>query len=101
MLSSDSLETSTGSSNSFRSTIQSIVLCTFRKIPRNSCVTPSNEELRTGGIFIGGLGNAGEMLDEPAKVANRRRLSELREELEEAKELGKVERAEQAESTQP
>jgi hypothetical protein len=37
------------------------------------------------------------MLDEQAKVAYRRRLSELREELDEAKELGKVERAEQAE----
>ena len=37
------------------------------------------------------------MLDEQAKVAYRRRLSELREELEEAKELGNVERAEQAE----
>jgi len=50
-----------------------------------------------GGIVIGGLGDAGEMLDEQAKVTYRRRLSELREELEEAKELGKVERAEQAE----
>src|SRR5258706_512520 len=39
----------------------------------------------------------GEMLDEQAKVAYRHRLSELRDELEEAKELGKVERAEQAE----
>jgi eukaryotic-like serine/threonine-protein kinase len=37
------------------------------------------------------------MLDEQAKVAFRRRLSQLREELEEAKELGNVERAEQAE----
>src|SRR5208282_6607278 len=40
---------------------------------------------------------AGEMLDEQAKSAYRRRLSELRDELEEAKELGNVERAEQAE----
>ena len=37
------------------------------------------------------------MLDEQAKVAYRRRLFELREELEEAKEQGNVERAEQAE----
>jgi hypothetical protein len=37
------------------------------------------------------------MLDVQAKVAYRRRLSELREELSEAKELGNVERAEQAE----
>src|SRR6266849_603794 len=56
-----------------------------------------DEELEKVGIHIGSLGDAGEMLDEQAKVAYRRRLSELREELEEAKELGKVERAEQTE----
>jgi len=55
------------------------------------------EDLEKAGIHIGSLGDAGEMLDEQAKVAYRRRLSELREELEEAKELGKVERAEKAE----
>jgi tetratricopeptide (TPR) repeat protein len=38
------------------------------------------------------------MLDDQAKVAYRRRLSELREELEGAKELGNVERAERAEA---
>jgi hypothetical protein len=48
-------------------------------------------------IQIGGLGDAGEMLDEEAKTAYRRRLAELREGLEEAKGLGKVERAERAE----
>ena len=56
-----------------------------------------DEELEKAGIHIASLGDAGEMLDEQAKVAYRRRLSELREELEEAKELGNVERAEQAE----
>jgi uncharacterized membrane protein len=56
-----------------------------------------DEELAKAGIHIGSLGDAGEMLDEQAKVAYRRRLSELREELEEAKGLGNVERAEQAE----
>src|SRR5712664_1121483 len=55
------------------------------------------EDLGRAGIHIGSLGDAGEMLDEQAKVAYRRRLSELREELDGAKELGKVERAEQAE----
>jgi AAA ATPase-like protein len=55
------------------------------------------EDLEKAGIHITSLGDAGEMLDEQAKVAYRRRLSELREELEEAKELGNVERAEQAE----
>jgi len=56
------------------------------------------EDLAKSGIHIGSLGDAGEMLDEQAKVAYRHRLSELREELEEAKDLGNVERAEQAEA---
>src|SRR6266852_2552449 len=55
------------------------------------------EDLEKAGIHIRNLGDAGEMLDEQAKVAYRHRLSELREELEEAKEVGNVERAEQAE----
>jgi predicted ATPase len=55
------------------------------------------EDLDKAGIHITGLGDAGEMLDDQAKVAYRRRLSELREELEGAKELGNVERAEKAE----
>jgi hypothetical protein len=55
------------------------------------------QDLEKAGIHIGSLGDAGEMLDEQAKVAYRRRLSELREELEEAKEVGNVERAEKAE----
>src|ERR1700726_1528273 len=56
-----------------------------------------DDELQKAGINITGLGDAGEMLDEQAKVAYRRRLSDLREELEEAKERGNVDRAEQAE----
>jgi hypothetical protein len=55
------------------------------------------EDLEKAGIHIGSLGDAGEMLDEQAKIAYRRRLSELREELEEAKEVGNIERAESAE----
>jgi hypothetical protein len=55
------------------------------------------EDLERAGIHISGLGDAGEMIDEQAKVAYRRRLSELREEFEQAKKLGKVERAEQRE----
>ncbi|HWW83786.1 MAG TPA: AAA family ATPase, partial [Vicinamibacterales bacterium] len=55
------------------------------------------EDLEKAGIHVGSLGDAGEMLDDQAKAAYRRRLSDLREELEEAKELGNVERAEQAE----
>ncbi len=55
-------------------------------------------DLEKAGIHISSLGDAGEMLDEQAKVAYRRRLCELRDELAEAKELGQVERAEQAEA---
>src|SRR6202162_2707884 len=55
------------------------------------------EDLEKAGIHVGNLGDAGEMLDDQAKSAYRRRLSDLREELEEAKELGNVERAERAE----
>jgi tetratricopeptide (TPR) repeat protein len=56
-----------------------------------------DDELEKSGIHIGGLGDAGEILDEQAKVAYRRRLAELREELEDAKRLGRIERAERAE----
>ena len=56
------------------------------------------EDLDQAGIQITGLGDAGEMLDDQAKVAYRRRLSELREEFDEAKEVGNVERAEHAEA---
>src|SRR5260370_9611094 len=56
-----------------------------------------DEDLEKARIRIGCLGDAGEMLDDIAKVAYRRRLSELREELVEAKEVGNVRRAEKAE----
>src|SRR5712671_5701573 len=55
------------------------------------------QDLDQAGIHIGNLSDAGEMLDEQAKVAYRHRLSELRKELDEAKEVGDVERAEKAE----
>jgi tetratricopeptide (TPR) repeat protein len=55
------------------------------------------DDLEKAGIHITGLGDAGEMLDEQAKVAYRRRLSELREEFEEAKERGNIKRAVQTE----
>src|SRR5216683_7559080 len=56
-----------------------------------------DEDLGKAGIQITGLGDAGEMLDDQAKAAYRRRLSDLHEELEDAKELGNVERAERSE----
>ncbi|HEY2107406.1 MAG TPA: AAA family ATPase [Candidatus Binataceae bacterium] len=57
-----------------------------------------DEGLEKAGIHIANLGDAGELLDDQAKASYRRRLSELREELEEAKQLGRVERAEQREA---
>ncbi len=48
-----------------------------------------DDELEKAEIHATGPGDAGEMLDDQAKVSYRRRLSELREELEEAKEFGK------------
>lgn len=56
-----------------------------------------DDDLEKAGMQIARLGDAGEMLDDQAKAAYRKRLSELREELDEAKELGNVDRAEQAE----
>ncbi len=56
------------------------------------------EDLEKAGIHIASLGDAGELLDDQAKADYRRRLSELREELQEAKQLGRVERAEQVEA---
>jgi hypothetical protein len=52
-----------------------------------------HENLEKSGMRIGNLGDAGELLDDQAESAYRHRLSELREELEEAKAFGKVERA--------
>jgi hypothetical protein len=53
------------------------------------------DDLEKAGIHITRLGDAGEMLDEQAKVTYRHRLSALREELGGAQELGNVARAKQ------
>jgi tetratricopeptide (TPR) repeat protein len=55
-------------------------------------------DLERNGFQIGGLGDAGEVLDDQAKRAYRERISELHEELEEAKGLGRAERAEELEA---
>jgi hypothetical protein len=60
-------------------------------------LTGVGEDLKQTGIHIGSLGDAGELLDDQAKSSYRRRLSELREELEEAKGLGNVDRGQQLE----
>src|SRR5580704_13419650 len=57
----------------------------------------NDEDLEKAGLHLGSLGDAGEMLDDQSKFAYRHRLSELREELDEAKQVGNVERAQRAE----
>lgn len=52
-----------------------------------------HEQLRNGALRIGGLGDAGELIDGLARTNYRRRLNELREELDEAKQLDHLERA--------
>ena len=61
------------------------------RLPRDA------EDLERAGIHVGNLGDAGELLDEQARSSYRHRLAELREELAEAKRLGRVERAERLE----
>src|SRR5882672_3931550 len=59
-------------------------------------VPPKGQE-READLHVGNLGDAGEWLDEQAKTAYRRRLAELREELQAAKALGRIAQAEAAE----
>jgi tetratricopeptide (TPR) repeat protein len=60
--------------------------------------TTAASDLAHTSTLTGDLGDAGEMLDAQAKASYQRRLKELREELEEARELGSEERAEQAQA---
>jgi tetratricopeptide (TPR) repeat protein len=57
----------------------------------------SAEDLARSDAVTGDLGHAGEILDAQAKAADGRRLTELQEELEEARELGNEQRSEKAE----
>ena len=65
--------------------------------PDHSLMSVPDKRLSVGRMRRG-LGDAGEMLDASAKSAYRSRLTQLRQELEEAKELGNLDRAEKAES---
>jgi hypothetical protein len=58
---------------------------------------PSAEDLARTGALSGDLGHAGEMLDAQAKAAYKRRLNELEDELEEAREISNEERIAKAE----
>src|SRR5262249_31760873 len=55
------------------------------------------QHLDRAGSHIGDLSHAGEMLDEHAKAAYRRRLAELRETLADTQQRGHIERAERVE----
>jgi hypothetical protein len=56
------------------------------------------ESGRTGGLSATGFGDAGEILDDRAKTAYRRRLDEIDDDLEQARALGDPERAAQADA---
>jgi pimeloyl-ACP methyl ester carboxylesterase len=55
------------------------------------------EQAKQSGLTLGRLGDAGEMLDAQAKAAYKKRTSELREQLDEARELNQLERVDQLE----
>src|SRR5437867_550194 len=57
----------------------------------------SKGQVREADLHIGNLGDAGEWLDAQAKASYRRRLAELREELQAAKSQGRIAQAEAAE----
>jgi tetratricopeptide (TPR) repeat protein len=59
-----------------------------------NAISPSGEEAAAMGLPADGLGDAGEILDAPARTAYKHRIAELREELEEAEEFNDVGRAE-------
>jgi len=70
--------------------------------PGNTAIAPQSAYLATAStdpnLSVGRLGDAGEMLDGKAKQDYKRRLVELREQLEDAQELGNSERAAEIES---
>src|SRR5260370_3696816 len=67
-------------------------------MPCDSRSADTGSVLHDPAVNIGGLGDAGEMLDAQAKQNYKRRLLELSEELEDLRERGDHERAANAES---
>jgi hypothetical protein len=53
--------------------------------------TATGEQAAQADLTVGRMGDAGEMLDAQAKAAYKRRTAELREQLEEARELNQLE----------
>ena len=62
-------------------------------VPSRGIAEVSEEELADAGLHSDSAGDAGEMLDSHAKQAYRRRLPELRENLDAAKSSGDAQRA--------
>jgi hypothetical protein len=63
----------------------------------------NGEQAAQSDLTVGRMGDAGEMLDAQAKAAYKRRTAELREQLEEARELNQLElvgRADVSEASQ-
>src|SRR5260370_17327118 len=67
-------------------------------MPCDSRSADTGSVLHDPAVNIGGLGDSGEMLDARAKQDYKRRLLELREELEDLRERGHHERAAKIES---
>jgi hypothetical protein len=59
--------------------------------------TTNGEQHVHSDLTVGRMGDAGEMLDAQAKAAYKRRIAELREQLEEARELNQIERVDRLE----
>jgi hypothetical protein len=76
--------------------VQSTAAGTSAGQETGATVVPKEQE-REAGMQVGNLGDAGEWLDAQAKATYRRRLAELREELQSAKNLGRITQAEEAE----
>jgi pimeloyl-ACP methyl ester carboxylesterase len=57
----------------------------------------AEEQAAQSDLTVGRMGDAGEMLDAQAKAAYKRRTAELREQLDEARELNQLERVDQLE----
>ena len=72
-------------------------LAEFAEARSGDALPGGRVELERAGIRVGNLGDAGEMLDDQARSTYRRRVCELREEFEEAKQFDHLEQAEQIE----
>jgi hypothetical protein len=73
------------------------VLSLASKVGGELAETTEGERATQSDLTVGRMGDAGEMLDAQAKAAYKRRTAELREQLEEARELNQLELVDQLE----